>query len=204
MKLYYSPGACSLASHIVLNEIGTPFETEKMNLAQKAPLTAIHPKGYVPLLRLDDGSILTEGVVIMQYLADQKPELKLMPKAGSMERYRAQEWLNYIASEIHKGFSPLFSADRMIKDETARASFKEQTKENLNKRFAWLDSEMANKNFLMGDQYTVADAYLFTCMSWGKYVAFDTSSFKNLANWNARVYQRAAVQKSLKTEGLLS
>ncbi len=204
MKLYYSPGACSLATHIVLNEVGTPFEIQKMSLNNKASVTEIHPKGYVPLLKLDDGTILTEGVVIMQFLADQKPELNLMPKAGTMERYRAQEWLNYIATEIHKGFSPLFAADRMIKDEAARASFKELTKENLHKRFAWLDSEMASKNFLMGDQFTVADAYLFTCMSWGKYVAFDTAAFKNLANWNARIYQRAAVQKSLQVEGLLS
>lgn len=204
MKLYYSPGACSLATHITLNEIGTPFETEKMSLANKASLTQVHAKGYVPMLRLDDGTVLTEGVVIMQYLADQKPELNLMPKAGTMERYRAQEWLNYISTEIHKGFSPLFAADRMIKDETARAEFKEVVKANLRNRFEWIESEMTSKKFIMGDHFTIADAYLFTCMSWGKMVAFDTTRFTNLAQWNARVYQRAAVQTTLKTEGLLS
>ena len=204
MKLYFSPGACSLATHITLNEIGTPFEIEKMSLTNKASLAQIHPKGYVPMLRLDDGTVLTEGVVIMQYLADQKPDLNLMPKSGTMERYRAQEWLNYISTEIHKGFSPLFAADRMIKDETARAEFKEAVKANLSKRFEWIDSEMSTKKFIMGDNFTIADAYLFTCMSWGKVVNFDTTNFKNLANWNARVYQRAAVQNTLKAEGLLS
>lgn len=204
MKLYYSPGACSLAAHITLNENGTPFEIEKMSLANKASLSQIHPKGYVPMLRLDDGTVLTEGVVIMQYLADQKPELNLMPKAGTMERYRAQEWLNYISTEIHKGFSPLFAADRMVKDQAARAEFKEVVKANLIKRFEWIETEMSTKKFIMGDHFTVADAYLFTCMSWGKFVGFDTAQFPKLAQWNARVYQRAAVQKTLQTEGLLS
>jgi glutathione S-transferase len=204
MKLYYSPGACSLASHIILNEVGTPFETEKMSLANKASVEAVHAKGYVPLLRMDNGEILTEGVVIMQYVADTKPELDLMPKAGTMERYRAMEWLNYISTEIHKGFSPLFAADRLVKDEASRASFKEVVKDNLRKRFAWIETQLQGKDFLMGSKFTAADAYLFTCMSWGKYVAFDTSEWKNLAEWNKRVYQRPAVQKTLKSEGLLS
>jgi glutathione S-transferase len=203
MKLYYSPGACSQAVHIVLNETGIPFETEKISLSNKEAVKAIHPKGYVPLLRMDSGEILSEGAVIMQYIADQKPELNLMPKWGSTERYRASEWLNFISTEIHKGFSPLFAVDRLLKDEAAKPAFKENVKEVLRLRFEWIDQQLHGKKFLMGEQFTVADAYLFTCMSWGKYVAFDTSAWKNLTEWNSRVYQRPAVQKTLAAEGLL-
>jgi glutathione S-transferase len=203
MKLYFSPGACSLASHIVLHETGIPFETEKTLTSNKEMLTSIHPKAYVPMLKMDNGEILTEGVAIMQYVADKKPEMNLMPKAGTTDRYRTQEWLNFVSTEIHKGFSLLFNANNLVTDETARNSFKEVAKKNLIKRFTWIDSELAKKDYLMGANYTVADAYLFTCMSWGKHLAVDTSEFTNLAKWNARVFARPAVQAALKTEGLL-
>ncbi|MBY0516324.1 MAG: glutathione transferase GstA [Bacteriovoracaceae bacterium] len=203
MKLYYSPGACSLASHIILNETGIPFETEMKSTKDKAAIVAIHPKGYIPLLKMDNGEILSEGVAIMQYVADQKPELNLMPKMGTTERYRALEWLNYISTEIHKGYSPLFTADRLIGEERERDTFKAKVKDALSQKFDWIDAQLAGKDYLLGKDFTLCDAYLFTCFSWSKYVSLDTSKWKNLATWNSRVYARPAVQTAMKTEGLL-
>lgn len=204
MKLYFSPGACSLASHIALNEIGTAFETEKVSTKDKVAIKAIHVKGQVPALRMENGEVLTEGCAILQYIADQKPETNLVPKFGTVERYRAQEWLNFIATEIHKGYAPLFGAESLVADATAREAFKTVVRENLAKKFDYIETQLAGRDYLMGKNFTVCDAYLFTCFSWSGMVGFETTGkWPNIAAWNSRVYARPAVQKTMQTEGLL-
>lgn len=204
MKLYFSPGACSMASHIVLEEIGTAFETEKVSTKDKAAMKAIHGKGYVPMLKMDNGEILTEGAAILQYIADQKPETNLMPKFGTTERYRAAEWLNYISTEIHKNYGMLFAAEGLVTDATAREAFKKEVATRLATRLDWVEAQLAGRDYLMGKTFTAADAYLFTCFSWNSYVGFETAGkWPNIAAWNSRVYARPAVQRAMKTEGLL-
>ncbi len=200
MKLYFSPGACSLSPHIVLQEAGLPFETEQVDLASKktksgADFRAVNPKGSVPALALDDGQVLTEGAVIVQYLADKKPEKKLAPPAGGMERYRLQEWLNYIASEMHKGFSPLFSPK-------ASDEWKQVVKGNLATRFDYLSAQLGSKPYLLGDHFSVADAYLFTILRWTAPTKIDMSKWPVLQNYMARVAARPAVASTLIAEGL--
>ncbi len=200
-KLYYSPGACSLSPHIVLRESGLPFDlvmasTKTKKLADGSDFNAINPKSQVPVLELDNGQRLTEGPVIVQYIADQAPAKSLIPAAGTMERYRAQEWLNFITSELHKGFSPLFNP-AMPAEAKALASAK------LLERLTWVDGQLAGKQYLMGDNFTVADAYLFTVAGWGKYVGVDISGLANLGAYLGRVAARPAVQEALKAEGLL-
>jgi glutathione S-transferase len=201
MKLYYSPGACSLSPHIVLRESGLPFtpvlaSTKTHQLADGTDYYTINPKGYVPLLELDNGERLSEGPVIVQYIADQVPGKQLAPAAGTMARYRLMEWLNFITSELHKGFSPLFNPD-----------FPEEGKaiarKKLGERLAWVDKQLAGKQYLMGDQFAVADAYLFTVAGWGQYVGVDTKPLANLSAYMARVAARPAVQEAMKAEGLL-
>lgn len=199
-KLYYSPGACSLSPHIVLREAGLPFDlvlasTKTHKLADGTDYYGINPKGYVPLLELDDGQRLTEGPAIVQYLADQAPASKLAPPAGTMERYRLMEWLNFITSELHKGFSPLFNA---AYPEEAKALGRTK----LIERFKWVDGQLEGKTFLMGDTFTVADAYLFTVSNWAQHVGVDLAPFSRLADYRARIAQRPAVQEALKAEGL--
>ena len=200
MKLYYSPGACSLSPHIVLHEASGTFEAETVDLGTKrtaagADYRAINPKGAVPALQLDDGQVLTEGSAIVQYLADHKPEAKLAPAAGTLERYRLQEWLNYIASEVHKGFSPMFNAK--LADEA-----KQVFKANLAVRFDFLDRNLQAKDYLMGAQFSVADAYLFTILGWTKHFAIDLGQWPGLKAYVERVAARPAVQAALKAEGL--
>jgi len=201
MKLYYSPGACSLSPHIVLRESGLAFEpvlasTKTHKLADGTDYYTINPKGYVPLLELDDGQRLSEGPVIVQYIADQAPASKLAPAAGTMARYRLMEWLNFITSELHKGFSPLFNP---AQPEEAKAL----SRARLTERLGWVDSQLEGKDYLMGDSFTVADAYLFTVAGWGQYVGVDIKPLKNLSAYMARVATRPAVQEALKAEGLL-
>ncbi len=200
MKLYYSPGACSLSPHIALREAGLPVELVKVDLKTKATaegdFTAINSKGYVPALQLNDGSILTEGPAIVQYIADQKPESGLAPKNGTIERYRLQEWLNFITSELHKSFSPLFDA-------TATVDQKETVKTRLGKRFDWLSQQLGNKEYLMGAAFTVADGYLFTVLNWCQWVNIDLGKWPVLKAYHARVAARAKVQEALKAEGLV-
>jgi glutathione S-transferase len=201
MKLYYSPGTCSLSPHIVLHEAGLPFQpvmasTKTHRLADGTDYYAINPKGYVPLLELDDGQRLSEGAVIVQYLADLAPDSRLAPPAGTMERYRLMEWLNFIASELHKGFSPLF-APGMPEEAKALARTK------LGERLAWVDQRLAGRDWLMGDTFTVADAYLFTVASWGKYAGVNIAPLANLSAYMARVAARPAVQAAMKAEGLI-
>ena len=200
-KLYFSPGACSLSPHIALREAGLPFDlilvdTRAHKLPNGGDYHAVNAKGYVPVLELDDGQRLTEGPAIVQYIADQAPSKKLAPAAGSMERYRLMEWLNFTTSELHKGFSPLFNP-------ATPDDYKPLAKAKLNERFAWVDSQLAGKQYLMGDTFSVADAYLFTVAGWGKHVGVDITSLANLQAYMGRVAARPAVQEALKAEGLL-
>ncbi len=201
MKLYYSPGACSLAPHIVLNEAGYAYEVEKVDLATKKTATggdflAINPKGYVPAIALDDGQLLTELQVLLRYLADQKPQSNLMPKPGTMERYRVEEWMNYIATELHKGYSPLFRPN-------TPEEYKTIARENLAKRLALLDKALASKQYLMGNAFTAADAYAFTILRWSPFTKVDLSPYANIKAFMARMEARPKVQQTLKEEGLL-
>jgi glutathione S-transferase len=200
MKLYYSPGACSLSPHIVLIEAGIPFTAEKVDLKSKktangADFLQINDKGAVPALQLDDGRVLTEGAVIVQYLADQKPESGLAPRAGSFERYQLAELLNYIASEVHKGFSPLFNP-------AISADAKAAALANLHKKFDWLTGRLGSHAYLMGEDFTVADAYLYTVLSWSTRLGIDLSKWRVLAAFVARVAQRPKVRAAREAEGL--
>jgi glutathione S-transferase len=201
VKLYFKSGACSLSPHIVLREAGLPFELDKVDTkagttASGEDFKAINPKGYVPVLRLDDGQLLTEGAVIVQYLADQKPQAKLAPPPGSMERYRLAEWMNYIATEIHKGYSPLFN--RKATDE-ARVAIKEA----LSPKLAFLARHLEARAFVFGDAFTVADAYLFTILNWSSAAGVDLTPWPSLQRFHERIGARPAVREALKAEGLI-
>lgn len=204
MKLYYMPGACSLSPHIVLNELGMKFDLEqvdgKTKKVKSEDFNKINPKSYVPALKLDNGEVLTEGTAIVQYLADQKPEAKLLPKAGTMERYRAIEWLNYVATEVHKTMSTMFGAERMLQDKKAQEELKNSIRENLSKKFAFLSEHLKKNTFLMGDQFTVADAYLFTVLTWTKWLNIDLSKWPNLMGYVEKIQSRPAVAKSIQAE----
>ena len=200
-KLYYSPGACSLSPHIVLCEAGLPFDLVLANLkihqlADGSDYYTVNPKGYVPLLELNDGQRLSEGPAIVQYIADLVPASKLAPAAGTMERYRLMEWLSFITSELHKGFSPLFNP-AMPEEAKVLACAK------VTQRLGWVDTQLESKPYLMGDTFTVADAYLFTVAGWGKHVGVDIAPMKNLSAYMGRVAARPAVQAAMKAEGLL-
>jgi glutathione S-transferase len=200
MKLYYTPGACSLAPHIVAREAGLPITLVKVDLSKHLTeagenFRAINPKGYVPAIALKDGSLLTEAAAIVQYLADQQPGAGLAPANGTTERYRLIEWLTFISSEIHKGFGPLWKPG--TPDATKAAA-----KDHLANRFGYLDNILAKQSFLMGETFTVADAYLFTVVNWTNFHAIDISSFKNLSAFMTRVASRPKVQEALVAEGL--
>jgi glutathione S-transferase len=200
MKLYYSPGACSLSPHIVLNESGLAFtpvlaSTKTHKLQDGTDYYTINPKGYVPLLELDSGERLSEGPAIVQYVADQVPAKGLVPPAGTMARYRAQEWLNFISTELHKQYSPLFNA---AMPEEAKALFREKLKG----RYAWIDTQLEGRKYLLGETFSVPDAYLFTVTRWAGFAGVDLAPYKNLAAFMARMNERPAVQAALKTEGL--
>jgi glutathione S-transferase len=200
MKLFYMPGACSLAPHIVANEAGIDLDLVKVDGASKKTeaqqdYLATNPNGYVPTLVLDDGDTLTEASVVVQYLADRKPGNGLIPAAGEMARYRVQQWLNFVATELHKGFSPLFKPN--APDATRTIS-----KEHLTKRAKFLDTHLASHKYLTGDTFTVADAYLWTVLGWARHVGPDLSGFANVQRFLAEVAARPAVQKSLREEGL--
>lgn len=200
MKLYYAPGACSLSPHIVAVEAGIPLDLEKVDLKAHKTETgedyyAINPKGSVPALRLDDGSLLTEGPVIVQYLADQKAETRLAPANGTIERYRLMEWLTFINGEIHKQFAPLFGA--------ASDEGKSDAKAKIAKRFEYVDKEIAGKTFLTGDTFTVADAYLFVMLTWAGKMKISLKPYPNLSGYFDRVLKRPAVQATLEAEGLM-
>ncbi len=199
MKLYYSPGACSLASHIVLQEIGKPFSIEKVDLAAKktasgADFSAINPKGYVPTIELSPGEVLTEGPAILQHLADQAG--RLAPAPGTMARARLNEWLAFINGEVHKAFGPLFKPD-------ASAEAKEAAKAQLAKRFTHIEKTLSDgRDYLTGADYTIADAYLFVVTNWANFTGFALDAFPRLQAFQARIAARPAVEKALVAEGL--
>lgn len=191
MKLYYSPSACSLSPHIALREAGLDFELVRVNLAKHtlpdgSDFTRINPKGYVPVLELDDGTFLTEGTAIVQYIADLKPETGLAPTAGRFERYRLQEWLGFINSEVHKGFGPLFRP-------TIPEDYKTTVRETLGKRFDYLAEHLAKNDFLMDSQFTVADGYLFTVLNWGQWTGVDLTPWPALVAFQKRIGSRPSV-----------
>ena len=200
MKLYFKPGACSLAPHIVAREANLDLTLEKVDTkAQRtetgADYRAINPKGYVPAVRLDDGQVLTEVAVLVQYLADRKPEANLIAPAGTIERYRAQEWLNYTATELHKGFSPLFRAD-LPDAERAVAVAK------LHKRFAVLEAHLGGRDWLL-DSFSIADAYAYTILRWApKRMDMDLAAYPNIAAFAKRMEARDGVKQALGEEGL--
>ncbi len=202
MKLYYAPGACSVSPHIALCEAGLPHTIEKVDLKEKktasgANYLAINPKGYIPALELDNGQLLVEGAVIVQYIADQKPESGLAPKAGTMERYRLQEWLTFISSELHKTFSPLFNA---AMPEEGKKIFRDR----LALRFGYVDKQLAGKDYLMGSKFCVADGYLYNMVRWARRVNLDLSAFPNVVAFEKRMEARPKVVEALKAEGLMS
>jgi len=201
LKLYYSPGACSLASHIALNEAGLAYEAVKVDLGSKqtadgADYPAINEKGSVPALALDDGGLLTESAVILQFVADQNPGAFLAPPHGTFARYRLAEWLNYIATEIHKSFGPLWHADNP-------EEVKEAARKSLFHKFDYVNKRLASKPYLMGETYTVADAYLFTIVNWTKFLKIDLAPWPALQQFMVRIAARPAVQKTLQAEGLV-
>jgi glutathione S-transferase len=202
MKLYYAPGACSLSPHIALREAGLPFTLHKVDLGKKAVETGedfngVNGKGYVPTLVLDNGEKLTEGPAIVQYIADQKPAAGIAPAAGTMERYRLQEWLNFITSELHKPMGSMFNPAQTVE-------WKEAVQATLSKRLDWLVRQLDGKAHLMGDKFSVADGYLFTVLGWAKHVGFDLGKWPSLQQYMARIGSRPKVVEALKAEGLMS
>ena len=200
MKLYFSPGACSLSPHIALREAGLPVELVKVDLRAKtlsdgSDFRTVNPKGYVPAIQLPDGSLLTEGPAIVQYIAEQAPQSGLAPAAGTIERYRLQETLNYISTELHKSFSPLFNPN-------APEAWKAQVKTMLAARFDLLSARLEGQSYLFGEQFTVADGYLFTVLNWTRLVGIDLSAWPVLTAFQQRVASRPAVQAALAAEGL--
>jgi glutathione S-transferase len=201
MKLYYSPGACSLSPHIALLEAGLPYDLVKVDLRAKKlengdDFLKVNPKGQVPALALDSGELVTEGPVIVQMIADRAAGKNLAPAHGSAERYKLLEWLNFITAELHKNFGPMFSP--VLADE-AKAFFKDR----LMGKFKYIDSQLAGRDYLMGSQFSVADAYLFTMLSWADRMKFDLSAMPNLTAYKARVAARPKVQEALTKEGLM-
>ena len=203
MKLYYSPGACSLAPHIVAREAGVALDLEKVDLAAHkladgSDYYDVNPRGYVPAIRVKaDEPVLTEANVVVQFLADQKPEAGLMPKLGTPERYRAQQWLAFVATELHKNFSWLWYKD-------TPAETKATVKDKLNKRFAELDGHLKNNDYLLGKSFSAADAYAFTIINWVNFLGMNLKSFPNLQAFMDRVAARPKVQEALKAEGLVA
>lgn len=201
MKLYYAPGACSLVPHIALREAGLPFDLEKVDIRAKrtesgADFSAINPKGQVPTLGLGDGEVLTENAVINQYIADQAPDAGLLPPPDTMERYRALEWLTFVTTELHKGFSPLFKPN-------TPEDYKPIVKENLATRFAHVDRHLADgSEYLTGNAFTAADAYLFVMLTWADKMGLDLTKLANLTAYKERVASRPKVQEALRAEGL--
>jgi glutathione S-transferase len=201
MKLYYAPGVCSLSPHIALEEAGLKHSLVKTDIRAKkieggGDYTAINSLGYVPALALDDGTILTEGPAIVQYIADQAPDKKLAPANGTPARYRLQSWLNFISTEVHKGFSPLFNAQ--MPD-----AAKQFARDRLATRFAHLDAHLAKNAYLMGEAFSVADAYCFTVLRWTVPTKIDLAPYPNLQAYMKRVEARPSVQAAMKAEGLI-
>jgi glutathione S-transferase len=201
MKLYYSPGACSLSPHIALLEAGLPYDLVKVDLRAKKlengdDYLKVNPKGQVPALALDSGELVTEGPVIVQMIADKAAAKNLAPARDSAERYKLQEWLTYINGELHKNIGPLFNP--ALSDDT-KAVFKDRA----TGKFKYVDSQLAGKDYLLGKQFTVADGYMYTMLRWADGMKFDLSGLSNLMAYKARVDARPMVQEALTKEGLM-
>jgi glutathione S-transferase len=201
MKLFYAPGACSLSPHIALLEAGLPFTLHKVDLKAKTiesggDFNGVNGKGYVPALELDNGEVLTEGPAIVQYIADQKPAAALAPPAGTLERYKLQEWLNFITSEVHKPMGSMFNPAQT-------AEWKDAVKVTLSKRLDWVAKQLQDKSHLMGEKFSVADGYLFTVLSWASHVGFDLGKWPILQQYSARIAARPKVTEALRAEGLV-
>lgn len=207
MKLYYSPGACSLATHIVMAELKMAYEIEAVNLKNKTCASGdfrqLNMKGSVPALNMDNGEVLTEVATISQYLCDLAPDHSLLAKYGTLERFRTLEWMNFIATEVHKSFSPLFFANEVYANVTTQNDVKDFAKQTLISKVTYISEKLGNNVYLMGDTFTIADAYLFTCLSWAKYVGLDFSNFSNISNYLKTISERPAVIRAMKEEGLL-
>ena len=202
MKLYYAPGACSLAPHIVAREAGLSPDLEKVDLANRTTASGgsfleVNPKGYVPALQVQDGTVMTEVSALIQYLADQAPQAGLIPAVGTPERYKVLEWIGFVSTEIHKGFGPLWNP-------TTPDAVKQATKEKLFQRFAYLDQQLDGRSYLTGERFTVADAYLFVVVNWTNFHGLSLGDYPNLAAFMERVAARPKVQEALQAEGLLN
>jgi len=202
MKLYYAPGACSMSPHIALLEAGLPYSLHKVDLKENRiesgeDYNGVNGKGYVPALELENGQVLTEGPAIVQYIADQNPSAGLAPVQGTMERYKLQEWLNFITSELHKGMGSLFNPAQT-------PEWKDAVKATLSRRVEWLSKQLAGKTYLLGEKFSVADGYLFTVLSWAGHVGFDLSRWPVVEDYVARVRARPKVAEAMKAEGLLA
>jgi glutathione S-transferase len=195
MKLFYMPGACSLAPHILLRELNLPFDLERVSHSDKSNLIKYNSKGHVPTLLLEDGQVLTEAAVILQYLADKKPEANLIPRAGTFDRYRVQEWLNYLSTEVHKSFAPLFGMKEWF-DESHLDLFRQKIENEMK----WLDDQMKGKNYLLGDSLSVADFYCFVLLSWSKHVKVDLSIAPNILGYLERMGNRPTVKAAQEAE----
>jgi glutathione S-transferase len=208
MKFYYSPGACSLASHIVMCELGMTYTLDKVNLADKTcsngTYLTVNANGYVPALQTDKNEVITEGVAIMSYLADQKPEANLIPKAGTMDRYKMTQTLNFIATELHKNYSPIWAAKRISANESVQTAVTDFYKANLSNRFDYINQILAKNEFIFGNTFTVADAYLFTVLNWNKMLGIDTSRWSSIDAYMTKIFKRPSVQKAMKEEGILN
>lgn len=201
MKLFFKAGSCSLSPHIVLREAGLAFESEAVDLKSKVTASGanyleINPKGYVPALQLDSGEVLTEGPAITQYIADLVPEKKLAPANGTIGRYRLQSWLTFIGTELHKSFGPFFNP-------LATQEWKDVALANIERRLTYADQKLQGQDYLLGQDFSVADAYLFTVLSWTKYLKLDLARWPNLQAFQGRVAVRPAVQAAMKAEGLI-
>jgi glutathione S-transferase len=207
MKLFYKAGACSLAPHIVMCELNMAYELESVDLAAKTCASGdfkkINPKGSVPALKMENGEILTEGAVISQYLADQKMDSGLLPKIGTLDRYRCMEWMNFIATDLHKNFTPLFAKDRILQNAEGKAELKDFYLGALKMKLDFVSEKLGTNDFLMGNTFTVADAYLFTVLGWSKFVGLEISGYANIGRYMERVGLRPAVIRAMKEEGLL-
>ena len=207
MKLFYKKGACSLAPHIVMAELNMVYEIEEVDLKNKTSPSGdfykINPNGSVPALKMEDGNVLTESAVIMQYLAEQKPEAGLVPKYGTSERYRCLEWLNFIATDLHKNFSPLFFGPMIVQNPEGQAEMKKFYVEMLKKKIAVASARLGEKDYVLGSTFTVPDAYLFTVLSWGQFVGVELSPYANITAYLKRVGERPGVQKAMKEEGMI-
>jgi glutathione S-transferase len=207
MKLYFAKGACSLAAHIVMAELNMVYEVEAVDLKTKVcasgDFRTINMKGSVPALRMENGEILTEGAVILQYLADQKPESTLLPKFGTMERFRCLEMMNFISTELHKNYTPLFMTGMFVQSDAAKTELKTSLANLLKNKINFASEKLAQNNYLMGNIFTVADAYMFTVLNWSQYVNIDLTPWTNITAYLKRVSERPAVLKAMKEEGLI-